>query len=569
MEFIGVMRFIRAVFLLTFFCGAFAFAAEINRLSVPVFTTAPELKIDGIPDEPFWQKAASINGLSTFKYAGGKRVFYPASADTQCRIAFDRENIYIGLICQEPVGFHPGRIEEASWRNDGAEIFIASKKHRWLRQIGIGLSGSRYYEFIDSRKCKTVIHIDKKHWSAEVVIPVKSLGEFSTDDLRFNILRNRVKAKELQTWGRMTYGQDTDSYGFLHLYTPADEVTHGPWVFSVTGNSAVINWVTAGACPGMLYFRKAGTGKFTVVRSNIDGNIQRGDHDLHPVQLKGLEPDTLYEYHTGDGNIRTFRTLSSKKEDFTFAFTADIHGSCGELEKHLRDPQVQKADLLFLAGDMVTSVTGRECCYEGFLDALAANWQKAAYVLRGNHEYLGGSSGIFCDLVAPFKRTTYGAAYHKGVFFIMLDADIIPDFANEYFDIQKKWFQRICRTPEFKNADYRVLMNHYPLFTSKMGGGSGLLKIFNSVPKEVRDSFDLMLGGHSHSYNRVLPGDKKLYSTNPDRNGMSPVLPVAFPVLTRLPGGIILVEKTGETLKVNILDGSGKVFDRVTVKSKK
>ena len=62
----------------------------------------------------------------------------------------------------------------------------------------------------------------QKHWSAEVVIPVKSLGEFSTDDLRFNILRNRVKAKELQSWGAMAYGQDTDSYGFLHLYTPAD-----------------------------------------------------------------------------------------------------------------------------------------------------------------------------------------------------------------------------------------------------------------------------------------------------------------------------------------------------------
>ena len=124
--------------------------------------------------------------------------------------------------------------------------------------------------------------------------------------------------------------------------------------------------------------------------------------------------------------------------------TLDIMGVCGNGASYhvLLEAEVQKADLLFLAGDMVTSVTGRECCYEGFLDALAANWQKAAYVLRGKHEYLGGSSGIFCDLVAPFKRTTYGAVYHKGVFFIMLDADIIPDFANEYFDIQKKWFAR-------------------------------------------------------------------------------------------------------------------------------
>ena len=223
-----------------------------NGIRIPQFQKV-DLNLDGIPNEPFWEKSGKITDFRIFRNPAVK------TSGTTVRICMDNANLYLGLICEEPNGIFTGNPNGSAWAGDNVEIFLASLKDQdWYRQIVIGLNGKRYQEFISEHQYQSAVHLKEKKWSAEIVIPLKYLGNFSSDSLRFNMLRYRKNSREFSSWRNVFWAHDADKFGQLVIFKPAEEVIHGPWTFGITDSCAGINWETAGRIQTEFSYRKKG-----------------------------------------------------------------------------------------------------------------------------------------------------------------------------------------------------------------------------------------------------------------------------------------------------------------------
>lgn len=395
-------------------------------------------------------------------------------------------------------------------------------------------------------------------------------GRIRRGKVRFNLLRVSSSAKQTLTWKDVFYAHEPDRFGVLQIYTPADEIIHGPWTFGITSTSAGINWESAGGCPGMVSYRKKGTAEFRKAYANITGDVQDRNQKLHPVILHGLEPAADYEYDVGDNIPRFFRTLDPQPADFSFVMTSDIHTRAASLREMIARPAVRQADFMVLLGDLVTGCSGRNVCYDGYLDVMSAGWNKPFYCTRGNHEYRGNAPSAFFELFPAFGKKSYFTLNHKGVLFILLDTDGDVRQSDSYYREQMQWLKQVVASKEFQDAEFRVLLAHVPFYMRGQGGGEQILGLFNSLPDPAKQAFDLMLAGHLHCYCRLMPGDAKLYSTDKALNGSTPVMKLAFPVLVNEFDGFMAVKKTSRGLMVRAYSERGaKLIDTVHVARKK
>lgn len=88
------------------------------------------------------------------------------------------------------------------------------------------------------------------------------------------------------------------------------------------------------------------------------------------------------------------------------------------------------------------------------------------------------------------------------------------------------------------------------------------------LPENVIKAFDLYLSGHKHSYNRLLPGAKKMHSTLPAFHNKEVDFAWPFPVLVSDVDGMIIVKKSADALHIKVVGGNSKVLDTFSVKRK-
>ncbi len=534
-----------------------AIAGNYSEIAIPRFQKW-SLTLDGIPDEKLWEKAVKLTDFKLW------RTQTKGTADTAVMMCMDRDNLYFGLICKEPMKIHEA--PDSIWRSDRVEVFFGNVgETQWYRQIVFSPSKKRYNEFIENSQYQLATHVDKNQWTAEMVIPLKHMGKMPGDVFRFNMLRSRSSAQnELTTLADINWAHDVNLFLTMRIYTPANEVTHGPWTFGVTDSFAGVNWETAGAMAANLFVRKQGEKEFRKVPADVFASAQQNNRKLHTACLKNLSPGTVYEYHVGNEKIRTFSTLTGKRADFSFAMTSDIHCHNAELLNVLHNKEVGKADFLLLNGDISTAFIGREMCYEGYLDTIIANWTKPFYMIRGNHEYRGGAISDFFDLFAPHTGKSYFSLLHKGVFFIVLDTDgDAKAVDSSYLDGQTAWLKKAVAGREFKEAEYRILISHVPSYRSKR-----FQAMFDSIPEAAKSAFDLMLHGHVHCYCKVMPGSGRIVSVNPRYNNQKISFNAPCPVLTNDVSGAIVVNKAAEKLTVQVMDNGGKVLDLLEIKKR-
>jgi hypothetical protein len=81
----------------------------------------------------------------------------------------------------------------------------------------------------------------------------------------------------------------------------AVQITQGPNVTNITGNSATLNWTTNSAGANLVRYRVAGS------NSAWKSAYAAGGGTSHSLQLTGLEPTKTYEWQilTRDGDLRT------------------------------------------------------------------------------------------------------------------------------------------------------------------------------------------------------------------------------------------------------------------------
>ena len=538
------------------FCGTL-FAAGNAKITEFVKV---DLVHDGIPDEVFWNNAGTMDNFRIFK-----NFSRPASAKTTVKLCMDAQNVYLALICDEPDGVNTGNPASSAWSGDNVEIFFASLAgHDWLRQLVFGLNGKSYTEFADADQLQWKSFTGKDFWSAELIIPRSQLGKFGKNDLRFNMMRYRKNIKERQTLCDLPWAHDPEKFITLDVKTVASEITHGPWPYAVTTASARIGWETAGLCDTALFYRKKGEhGFLTAYPAKLDGLPET----LHHIDLTGLAADTVYEYHfSGNNKLYTFRTLAQEPADFSFAMISDTHCRSKDMQKLLATENIRNAELLFHLGDLASGLSGRGSIYDAYLDTMVNHRDKFFHTIRGNHEFRGLGIKVFDWLFNPFEKTGYGMFSHKGVCFVILDTDGDMPVSKDYLAAQQKFLFDAVKSAEFRNAQFRVLIAHHPLFDPS-GAAPELVALFKALPADAQQSFDLMCAGHIHRYEKLMPG-KALYSTLPHRNGKKQKFTPPFPVMSIPQWGYFLIEKYSDKMVFKVFSPENTVLDSVTIPRK-
>jgi len=170
-----------------------------------------DLRLDGILNEPFWHTATSIDNLTMVEPKENSAPSYK----TTVKILADKENIIIGIICYD----NPNKITAFSKARDvelNGEDYIKFVFDTYLDKrngyvFALNPFGSRYDAIISDRgedensnwdgvwDART--SINKTGWSAEIIIPVKSLSfKKGLHQWGFNFERRIARLLEKDRW---------------------------------------------------------------------------------------------------------------------------------------------------------------------------------------------------------------------------------------------------------------------------------------------------------------------------------------------------------------------------------
>ncbi len=191
------------------FTNLFFQVQPTKKLEVKKFSG--KLILDGILTEPFWNKADSINGL---RMVEPKENAVPTKK-TVVKILADKEKLIIGIICfDNPVkitAFSKGRDQDLGSEDYIKIVLDTYRDKRNAYIFAVNPFGARYDALLADRgeeenskwdgiwNAKTFI--GTFGWSAEIVIPVKSLSfKEGLHSWGFNVERKIQRLMEKDRW---------------------------------------------------------------------------------------------------------------------------------------------------------------------------------------------------------------------------------------------------------------------------------------------------------------------------------------------------------------------------------
>ncbi|GAB6395604.1 MAG: metallophosphoesterase family protein [Bacteroidales bacterium] len=359
------------------------------------------------------------------------------------------------------------------------------------------------------------------------------------------------------------------------------QILHGPYLQNMSANEVTIVWVTdKNAVSWVELAPDDGTHFYLYERpkyfASKNGVKQAGR--VHAVKLMKLTPGAKYRYRVYSQEVlnrnghditygkvastsayhpATFVTLNPQKAEVTFSMVNDIHGRSEVLEQLLKVSDPLKQDMVFFNGDMVSSLTGEEDLFSGFMDvgvkAFAQN--VPMYYCRGNHETRGVFAASFQDYFSPLNPELYFLVRHGPVCFVVLDCgEDKPDTDIEYSGItdydyyrtlEAEWLDEALKRTEFTQAPFKVAICHMPP-AMDWHGESEILNKF--VPILNAAGIDIMLCGHLHRHLKLDANDR-----------------VKFPVLVNSNNAVVKGVITSQSLSIDVLEPDGKTTDKIVI----
>jgi hypothetical protein len=190
--------------------GAAATAQEPPQLAVPTLPGAA-IHLDGNLDEPAWQQAALIDGLTQHEPHPGE----PTPFATRIRIFTDGVDIYVGYDCRDP---EPDKIAIHSLQRDG-NIFADDSVDFVLDTFGdrrtsyyflVTAGGAQLDGLVDAAgnpstdwdgAWSVVTRQTAEGWSAELQIPARTLHfRRGATEWGFNIARQIARKQMVLRW---------------------------------------------------------------------------------------------------------------------------------------------------------------------------------------------------------------------------------------------------------------------------------------------------------------------------------------------------------------------------------
>ena len=367
----------------------------------------------------------------------------------------------------------------------------------------------------------------------------------------------------------------------------AIEIQHGPYLQNVTGTEATFVWISDSLSVGWveiapddgLEFYAAERPRWFDAQSGI-----KNESRVHAVRVTGLQPGTKYRYRVfarevkehkgnyvcygrtdgtpgyGNPGPYSFKTLDTEAQKVTFTMLNDIHGDTEKMRTLLSHTDLDNTDMILFVGDMVSVFENEEQVFSGFMDEAVELFAKQVpmYYTRGNHETRGKSAYTFQNYFSPFSEHIYYMYRQGPVCFIALDSgEDKPDSDIEYYDLtmydayrteQAEWLKKAVQSEEFKTAPFKVVTCHIPPIDSWHGDLEVAEKF---IPILSAAGIDIMLCGHLHAHVNSPAGEV-----------------ASFPILVNSNDSSVNVEADSNTLKIKVVDMSGKVRDTITLKAK-
>ena len=316
---------------------------------------------------------------------------------------------------------------------------------------------------------------------------------------------------------------------------PEPGIAFAPYLTNPSADSVTINYLLNGRQPLELEYRLAGTEKWTKVSVLRGGQIL----DETPVlsfQLKGLKPDSLYEYRAlrrlpptyktaKPEEIRTFRTYSGKKQNYSFLLMGDTQDTTKR--KNLERvrmvfrafPEVKNSRFFVHVGDFHGVINHfRNDVFDSVLKAIPSEM----YIVsaRGNHEFEGAEAQQWLDHFAYENKKSYGMFRVGEVCYLVLDTGhhlsagsknvpIVHSYLNQLdtlLEEQTLWLREVVKTPEYQTAKFRIVFAHVSPFgqiDSFRHMVPRSFKIVEKVFKKKEYRPDLWVAGHTHGYKRL------------------------------------------------------------------
>ena len=251
------------------------------------------------------------------------------------------------------------------------------------------------------------------------------------------------------------------------------------------------------------------------------------NHNYHSVTFKDLEPNTVYGYRVGDGEIWSewiqFKTAHKENAPFSFLYVGDAQNYILELWSRLIREGYRKApDASFIihAGDLINDAHDEHQWHEWFMAGGYIHRTLPSLMVPGNHEY---NPFVQQDIDESIKRlsvqwnkqftlpnngvrgiqeTNYYIDY-QGVRFLALNS-------NMMIEEQAKWLEQVLQNNPNK---WTIATFHHPIFSASTGRDNEELRT-QWKPLFDKYGIDIVLQGHDHTYTRgrVQPYEQNLLS---------------------------------------------------------
>lgn len=239
--------------------------------------------------------------------------------------------------------------------------------------------------------------------------------------------------------------------------------------------------------------------------------------NYHSITFSSLQPETLYAYRVGDGEIWSewiqFSTASDKEAPFSFLYVGDAQNYILETWSRLiREGYRKGSDASFIihAGDMINNAHNERQWHEWYTAGGWIHSMLPSISVPGNHEYAKLADEraerqlsvqwrpqftLPENGVKGLEETNYYID-HQGMRIIALNT-------LERHEEQTAWLEKVLADNPNK---WTVVTYHHPLFSASAGRNN---KELRALWKPLFDKYkvDLALQGHDHAYarGRVAP----------------------------------------------------------------
>ncbi len=272
----------------------------------------------------------------------------------------------------------------------------------------------------------------------------------------------------------------------------------GPYLQSVTGDSAIVMWETERSDMGRVIVHSPTSPDIVVVE---DRPVR-----MHEVRVQGLQPGRRYTYRVESAGIVERGELSTAPragEAFSFVVFGDTRSNAGAHRNVVERVRREVPDFILATGDMVNEGTNEkdwQIFFEVERDLLRDN---PLYPAIGNHdreprpartaENYRKYFAVPDDSPDPerYYAFTYGNSR-----FLMLDSNLYSFALTD----QTAWIEREL-TMAVQDAKIRhifVVMHHPPFSTSIHGGHSELREMWSPMFEKYR--VEAVFSGHDHTY---------------------------------------------------------------------